>query len=138
MANYNSTYRTNYFKVTDEEEYQKLFEKVKSCAEDLADFSRTEDGETLHGFGGYGSIDYCDENEEYLGIDSFFDELSKILPDNEAVIYTEVGNEKLNYLAAYSIVATNEDVKIVDLRECAKDKAKEMLNDKDYETQLEY
>lgn len=56
MADYICTYRTNYFRVTDEEKYQKLINKL--AGEDLEIFD-DENSNGMHGFGGTGSMSYC-------------------------------------------------------------------------------
>lgn len=48
MANYECTYRTNYFCVTDEEKYKKLISKLSGDFEDFTE----DDTPDLHGFGG--------------------------------------------------------------------------------------
>ena len=58
MANTYYYTRTNYFRVTSEEAYRKYFRCLR--AEDLEDFTKTEDGVVYHGFGGYSCIEYCD------------------------------------------------------------------------------
>lgn len=57
MANYECTYRTNYFKVTDEEQYEKLFSRLSG--DDLESFDDSEHPD-LHGFGGFGNLEYRD------------------------------------------------------------------------------
>lgn len=57
MADYKCTYRTNYFQVTDEEQYEKLFSKLHG--DDLESFDDPEHPE-LHGFGGFGDLKYRD------------------------------------------------------------------------------
>ena len=58
MANTYYYTRTNYFRVTSEEAYRKYFRCLR--AEDLEDFTKTEDGVVYHCFGGYSCIEYCD------------------------------------------------------------------------------
>ena len=52
MANTNIIYRTNYFRVTDENAYKKIYNNI--YAEDIEDFSEEKDGILYHGFGGFG------------------------------------------------------------------------------------
>lgn len=57
MANYESTFRTNYFRVKDAKEFEEFMGHVQ--AEDLQIFKlpdATEPGKNLYGFGGYGNI----------------------------------------------------------------------------------
>ena len=62
MANYMATARTNYFRVTDENRYSELFDKLY-CEDSIEDFTENKDGIIYHGFGAYGSIDYLAGNE---------------------------------------------------------------------------
>ena len=56
MANYMATARTNYFRVTDENRYSELFDKL--CCEDyIDDFTENKDGIIYNGLGEYRTID---------------------------------------------------------------------------------
>ena len=57
MSSYYANSRTNYFRVTDEEKYTKLFANLVCDEDEVYDFTKVENGVTLHAFGGYGSID---------------------------------------------------------------------------------
>ena len=141
MANYMASARTNYFRVTDEEKYKELFNGL--CGEDdIADFTKEENGVVYHGFGSYCSIEYCapsEEDDDYeYNFDAFLDELQKILPDDEVFVYMEAGNEKLRYVSGYVIVMTNKECKSMSLDNWARQQAKQMLNNDDFETQMTY
>lgn len=133
MANYENTFSTNEFTVTDEARYKELFSFLQG---DITDYTRTDEaGVTIHGFGGYGGV-YSDTGIEEIDdepIGYFMDELSKILPEGQAAIFHEVGNEKLNYLAAYSIIATkNDGVRSIDMQSLAENMAQAMLSGSNY------
>lgn len=138
MANYNATSRTNYFRVTDEEAYAKLFARL--CAEsNIEDFTEEKDGIIQHGFGAYDSIDYKesdDENAEY-DFDEFLEKLQKILPEDEAFMYFESGYEKLRYVSGYVTLCTRNEIHSMSLDTWAKQKAKELLGE-DFETKTDY
>ena len=100
MANYECTTRTNYFRVTDEERYKELFGLLTAEME-IEDFTKEDGEKILHGFGSYCDIDcYGDEEQENLpaDFDEWLEELQKILPEDEAFIYMQAGNEKLRYV----------------------------------------
>lgn len=135
MANYMSTSRTNYFRVTDEKRYEELFNNL--CAEDnIHDFTEEKDGVLYHGFGTYGSVEYIDEDEEY-NFDTFLKELQKILPEDEAFMYFESGYEKLRYVTGFSVVVTSKEIVSESINNWAIKKAKELLGN-DFETKTEY
>ena len=172
MANYIATHRTNYFRVTDEEKFQKIIKKLS--AEDIACSTRTaEDGTIYHFFGGYSSCQYYptaldneaiaknvtagakyyDENHVELSVEElesadevydegdnmvfdkydndgdmegFFKEMQTILPDGEALIYVEIGNEKLRYVGSYSAFVTKDEIIWQSTSQWAKDCAKKL------------
>lgn len=147
MANYYSTSRTNYFRVTDEARFDELFKNLIGIEDEVYDFTEIDDGVTLHAFGCYGSIDYKkpmqnnseEDDEDYdCDFDSFLAELQKILPEDEAFIYTECGHEKLRYITGFSIVVTKTKIKSVDIRSGAVELARKMLNNKKFQTKMEY
>lgn len=145
MANYYSNTRTNYFRVTDETKYAELFSHLVGDDDYIEDFTKTEDGITLHGFGCQGVIQAIpmDEDPEVAeewddDFDGFLKELQKILPDNEAFILTVVGHEKLCYLVGYSIIVTGNNIKSIDINEGAIELARTMLNDGTFTTQMDY
>lgn len=131
MANYYAYTKTSKFRVTDEAKYQELYSGLCSFESELYDFSYTDESGTLiHGFGAYDCIDWVDPNDksdtpEY-SIDKFFDELQKILPEDEAFILQEVGYEKLRYLVGYATIVTANQTKTIDIGD-AEHAAKEML-----------
>ena len=137
MANYMSTTRTNYFKVTDEEKYEKLFSML--CSEDnIRDFTEKREDGIYHGFGAYGDIScYNEELDEFT--DEFYDGLKDILPDGEAFIMISSGYEKLRYVSGFATIVTNDGIEVISLEEAAKKKAGEMLGlDGPFQTQIEY
>ena len=113
MADDICTYRTNYFRVTDEEKYQKLINKL--AGEDLEIFD--------------------DENSN--GMDTFYKELQQILPNGEAMILQEAGHEKLNYVAGIATIITNKEIRFLDLSKLAVKTAGDMLGT-DFQTQMDY
>lgn len=141
MANYIASARTNYFRVTDEEKYKKLFDGL--CGEDdITGFTKEENGVIYHAFGSYCNIEYCevfgaDDDYEY-DFNTFLNKLQKILPDDEVFIYMEAGHEKLRYVSGYVIVMTNKECKSMSLNAWARQQAKQMLNNDNFETQMTY
>ena len=141
MANYTAVARTNYFRVTDEEEYQKLFSNlITTIGEDIEDFTEVRDGVTYHGFGSYDSISYkldCQDDCCECDIGVFLEKIQKILPDDEAFMYFEVGNEKLRYVTAYCFIVTKNEIKSMSLDDVSIEYAKKLLGN-NFETQTVY
>ena len=201
MADYKCTYRTNYFQVTDEEQYEKLFSKLRG--DDLESFDNPEHP-GLHGFGGFGSLEYRDiqtvkewmsrpehekpavffeetyvngeglwvpipdpdpeaigkmyvceaiekddeyeihtcKNESDVTFEDdcmleFYQALQKILPDQEAMILMEVGNEKLQYVVGLATIVTNKEIHFVNMADVALKTVKSMIGE-DFTTQMDY
>ena len=137
MANYAAVARTNYFRVTDEEKYQKLFKNLRPEGH-VVDFSCVVDDQIWHGFGAFTDITYGDEENSYSDIDIFITKLQDILPDDEAFIYVESGHENLRAVTGYYIVATKKEIRYGNMCEQAARVAGELLGDPEWKTQLEY
>ena len=143
MANYCCTSRTNYFRVTDEEKYEKITSGLSSEGGFL-DFTKEVDGITYHGFGSYSDFEYFDEEDpdhdpDYpdSNFDAFLNKMQEILPEDEAFIYMSAGNERLRYVTGYVVVCTKVEIRSMDFHSAALTMAKEMLGDK-FTTQLDY
>lgn len=116
MANWYGTARTNYFKVTNETQYQCLFQGLIAPESNLEDFTKEIDGTIFHGFGAYDMITWeppvdpeghLRGTEEYwcdCELDGFLEELSSILTDDSIFILQTIGNEKLRYITADMII----------------------------------
>lgn len=68
----------------------------------------------------------------------FCQRMQEILPDGEAIILTETGSEKLNYLVGNVTVITKEQIAEVDLGDCALQKARQMLGNPEFMTRNDY
>lgn len=136
MANYMTASRTNYFRVTDEDKYSKLFNRLIS-EDTIDDFTETKDGVIYHAFGCYGSIFYEDYETGDCSFDLFLSELQKILPEDEAFILFESGHEKLRYVTAYSVVCTKKTIRYFDIIDESIKMAKQLLGN-NFETQVIY
>lgn len=146
MANYCCAYRTNYFKVKDNEKFKEFMTHV--YAEDLEVFhKKDENGNELYGFGGYGGISgYFNNENEYEdsdeawdnAYDNFIDGLAKQVAENDAILLFEVGNEKLRYVVGSVAVITSKGYKYRDITNVGVEIAKQMLNNPNYDTQCAY
>ena len=167
MANYYGTVRTNYFRVTDEAAYRRLFSGLSSDDE-IQDFTKMDEkGELLHGFGSYSSVNYFPpsegtwvdiddeddedrdedfkEEEEYYrdedcdpDFDLFLSEMQRIIHPDDAFVLMEIGNEKLRYLVGSAIVVTQKGIESIDLESEAMKKARTLLGNPKYDTRCQY
>jgi len=142
MANYYATIRTNYFAVKDEDAFRALMDKVYGEDEIKIFEHPQEDGSVLFGFGCFGGISGLagDEGDDDDGsaLDCFYDELQKLIKDDDAIIITEIGSEKLRYLVAVSTVITQTEICIIDLNTLSVRQAGEALGNAKFVTQMHY
>jgi len=142
MANYCGTTRTNYFKVTDEEKFRQVMANVCCTDDDLEIFEEEFDDGKKFGFGCCGVIqgtkqllDDEDAEEDY---DEFIKSLQEVVADGDAIIITEVGYEKLRYLVGRSEIITKTGFKTVSLRDITLTEARLLLENPEFDTQMEY
>lgn len=163
MANYECVLRSNYFHVKDEESFRAFMNTVSGEDIHLWEEKDEKDGITLFGFGCYGSIygvtgdeddeEYEENEEEDEDIEYeeneddedeensytlFLKGLQEHIADNDAVIICEVGNEKLRYVTGFATVITSDGIETISIDELAISKAREMLNNKEFNTKMDY
>lgn len=147
MANYYGKTRSNYFRVTDPERLSAIIGDTKTGEDDLELWNEELNNETWYAFGGYSTIiglkPPCDDGDDDEYDDepdfaSFERALQEILHPEDAIIITEIGNEKLRYLTAYSIIITKDEIASVGLAEHAVQKAVDMLNNPEYRARMDY
>lgn len=149
MANYYGMTRSNYFHVTDAERLKAIISATHCDEDHLEVWSKTdEQGNEMYAFGGYSSIiglpaSFTNEQEEEdedfdVMYDALVDELQKILVDGDAIIITEIGNEKLRYFNAYAYIITKHDCEFVELRNHSIETACRMLGNPKWDTRMEY
>lgn len=141
MANYYATIRTNYFSVKDEDAFREMMQSV--IAEDEVHILEKPqpDGSKKFGFGCYGNIHGIpepDENDLDGGMDRFLDALQNLVCEDDVIIMTEVGNEKLRYVIGCSTVITSKEIQGVSIPDKALHLARELLGNKNYQTQMDY
>lgn len=135
MANYTCTSRTNYFRVTDEDAYAKLFANLISD-DPIEDMSETRDGVLYHAFGCFSPVDF-QVNDDENNMDTFARMLQQILPENEAFILLEAGNEKLRYIVGMATIITKTTIKCLSLEDIALETCRNILGN-DFTTKMSY
>ena len=144
MVNYMGFTRTNYFSVTDAEKLRDIVDRI------IWDNSGSflEEGYGGYVFGCYGSInglrnpkqEDCD-SEDYdddYNADDVYEALQEIVAPGDAIIITEVGYEKLRYLVGDTVVITRDAIEYINLRSAAMEAACKLLNNPQFDTQMEY
>ena len=109
MSDYYATTKTSLFSVTDTYKLRQLCEDWNVELEEYGDYKfaiHPPDG----GFGTWKDIDqFDDDGNEILTNDDFFEELSKLLPENEILICWEVGNESRRYVEGFVFAMNNKN-----------------------------
>ena len=124
MADYEATTRSNYFHVTDEEKFHQIFEQIQ---EKNFGFELFTGSDHTYGFGSYSDVD----------MDDIF-ELQDIIPDDDCIIVMESGHEKLRYVDGTGYVITKERIESLSIMSWVQQKAKELMQDPDYTTHIDY
>ena len=149
MANYYGYTRTNYFKVTNEDEFFKLINECGSDDPRGIDVwtSKDKDGSKLYAFACESDLlglsiinddDRIEEDDCCYDYDEFIKELQKFLPDGEAVLITNIGKEKLCYLHGDIHIVTNKQTVLKSLRSIGIETARELLGNAEWDTKNEY
>lgn len=136
MANFESTTRTNYFSVTDEEAFESIAGKLTSNEGSVSVWSRTEDEVKKYAFGAYGEILY--EGIPLTDSEAFLTEMQAILPDSEAFVIEEMGHEKLRYLSGVAYIITKHDNDCIDFDTFIRKKVHDMTQNNAYKCELDY
>ena len=151
MGNYYAKTRTNYFSVTDVEQFKKIMSSCNGSDAIETFYEKQSDGSIKYGFYCEGSIKGLPEREDETGNTEYFDDddvdynydalceaLQQILPDNDAIIITEVGSEKMRYLTGICAVITRDEIQYLDLSRTAVKLAAEMLENIEFTTKNYY
>lgn len=137
MANYECVSRTNYFHVKDAELFREFMDTV--IADDLHLWEEKDnDSSTVFAFGCEKTIYGITDKNGDSNLELFFTELQKHIADNDAVILMETGHEKLRYVTGYATVITHTGMQTLGIETFALAKAKEMLENPDFETRTDY
>lgn len=124
MANYEATVRSNYFHVKDEDKFHQIFEQIQKKNFEIELFTGSDH---TYGFGSYSDVD----------MDDIF-ELQDIIPDDDCIIVMGSGHEKLKYVDGIGYVITKERIESLSIMSWVQQKAKELMQDPDYTTQIDY
>lgn len=141
MANYYGLCRTNYFTVTDSEKFTDIMKHLSGESEVKFYEHDTDKGKYMFycecNLTGY-IDDPDDDDSDNDALGRMIDELQKILPDGEAIILIEAGNEKMRYIHCISTIITNSKVKYVNLADISLAKARKMLGNPNFTTEMTY
>lgn len=152
MANYYGTFRSNYFKVTDAQKLKEIVSKMGSTDGRVELF---EDNAPYYGFGGDGDImgiwpetddekptsddtgELVDEDDLEYDFALMVQKLQDILVEDDAIIIMSSGHEKLRYVVGTAVVITKTTSEFLDVKELAKNTARSILRDENWDTVCE-
>jgi hypothetical protein len=141
MANYYSMCRTNYFSVTDRARFEEIMSNLSGEGDIAFHEHDTKNGKFMFYCDGNltGYIVNPDDEDEYdRAYDNMLEALQEIIPTGEAMILTEIGNEKMRYLLGVAYIITNKKIESVCLHDIAIEKARKMLHNPNFETAMDY
>ena len=136
MANYYEMTRTNYFKITDSDKFKEICEEITS--ETGVEFDVTEKDGKLYGCISSESIIMLNDEDETADIESFYKKLQTVLEEDDAIIFTSIGHEKLSYLVGMITVITKDDIQYINLEDKAMELARTMLKNPEWNTVNSY
>lgn len=156
MSNYYASTRTNYFRVTNEEEFKKIM-RLMSCFEDsVRSWTKNIDGELYYAFGtnddisGVCNCNHCqavmkgeiefdkEECEEEASYNKMCELLQAVINSEDAVIIVSSGHDKLRFVGGCSTIITSKEIIHKDIWENAINTVKELLSNENYDTTYSY
>lgn len=137
IMNYNSSIRSNYFKITDRDAFKKLCDKLSG--EDSVEVSLNE--QNMACISCYGMLTWDDnEDDDDIDIDlnKFYELLQPIIDPNDAAIFVTIGQEGMRYIGGDAVIITNNGIVYKDLWQMAFKEARTLLQSPAWTTQYEY
>lgn len=135
IMNYNSSIRSNYFKITDRDAFKKLCEQLSG--EDSVDVSLNE--KNMACISCYGMLTWDDnEDDGFDNLDEFYKLLQPIIDPNDAAIFVSIGQEGMRYIGGDAVIITNNGIVYKDLWQMAFKEARTLLQSPQWTTQYEY
>lgn len=140
--------RSNRFKVLNEERYAQLFRKLSTYSNEPVEdeVTTTDDGSIVHRFWANEDVIFTEEenSNNLLPLEEgWLQELQKILPDGEAVIIIRTAFESTEdssqaYDNSYYSIITRDHIRHGDINGAAIDVAKQMLDNPNWNTTIEF
>ena len=78
------------------------------------------------------------DEDESADIDLFYKKLQSVLEEDDAIIFTSIGHEKLRYLVGMIKVITKDDIQEINLENEAMELARKMLKNPEWNTENSY
>ena len=146
MSNYCCVTRSIYFRVKNDDEFIDFARHVYGVSYSVDVNTYEKNGKTYFSFGCHSEIlgyfntfPFEAKPEEWESAhDKFIDGLQKHVADDDAIIITEVGYEKLRSVCGHIRVITKDDCQYKNTDDVALEMARSMLNNSCFETRFDY
>ncbi len=142
MANFISCGRTNYFHVKDMDVFENIISRAMS--EDAVTVIHSDSAPSMVGFIAPGGIyglypeNYDKDDDIEACEEDLMDAIQKVVADDDACIYTEIGHENMRYVSGGVYVITSKEVVYHDITNIGKKVARDMLGDPEWDTETTY
>ena len=140
MSTYSGSFRSNYFRVTDAKKLKDIIDHTESFNASVELYDNHDGRWYIRGGGcdwGIG-LPHYDDNGEYDGICGMdlYKALQKIVAQDDAIIIIHIGREGYRYSIAYAVVITRKHIEYIDLEKEVMVRARIMLDNPNWDTQL--
>lgn len=133
--NYNSSIRSNYFKITDRDAFEKLCEQLSG--EDFVNVSINEQNMARISCYGMLCFDY-NEDDCSDNLNEFYRHLQSLIDPNDAAIFVTIGQEGLRYIGGDATIITSNKIVYKGLWNMAIGEARTLLQNPEWTTQNNY
>jgi len=130
--NCNSSIRSNYFKITDRNGFEKLCGKLSG--EDFLSVKVSINEKNMACISCQGMLTWDDD----IDLNQFYELLQPIIDPNDAAIFVTIGQEGMRYIGGDAVIITNNGIVYKDLWQMAFKEARTLLQSPAWTTQYEY
>lgn len=130
--NCNSSIRSNYFKITDRNAFEKLCSKLSG--EDFLSVKVSINEKNMACISCQGMLTWDDD----IDLNQFYELLQHIIDPNDAAIFVTIDQEGMRYIGGDAVIITNNGIVHKDLWQMAFKEARTLLQRPEWTTQYEY
>lgn len=132
IMNCNSSIRSNYFKITDRNAFEKLCGKLSG--EDFLSVKVSINEKNMACISCQGMLTWDDD----IDLNQFYELLQHIIDPNDAAIFVTIDQEGMRYIGGDAVIITNNGIVHKDLWQMAFKEARTLLQRPEWTTKYEY
>ena len=132
IMNCNSSIRSNYFKITDRNAFEKLCGQLSG--EDFLSVKVSINEKNMACISCQGMLTWDDD----IDLNQFYELLQHIIDPNDAAIFVTIDQEGMRYIGGDAVIITNNGIVHKDLWQMAFKEARTLLQRPEWTTQYEY